>query len=303
MTGACTRMDIVMSSANPRTDREILTTEAYATDEHLAVRYRIHEQYTLPLVDFHRWVLDTLQWSGDEWVLDVGCGPGAYFRATAERVPRGRLVAGDLSFGMARQARQAPAADRFAVINFDVQRLPFADDTFDVVLANHMLYHVSDLAGALAEIRRVLRPDGVLVAGTNSRDNLPELDTLMRRSCALLGYPRVGARIGDEFSLERGAMLLAHHFRAVARYDLPSAFHFPEVVPVLEYLNSIRPLHEAELPAGVTWAELMTMLEKQITRLIRHFGELKVSKLAGVIVATDGGGFARDYLARLDAAR
>lgn len=98
-------------------------------------------------------------------------------------------------------------------------------------------------------------------------------------------------------------MLLGRHFRAVARYDLPSALYFPEVDPVLEYLNSMRSLREAELPVGVSWAELMTMLEKQITRLIRHFGELKVSKLAGVIVGTDGGGFARDYLARLDAAR
>lgn len=292
-----------MSSANPRTDREILTTEAYATDEHLAVRYRIHEQYTRPSIDFQQWLLDTLQWSGDEWVLDVGCGPGTYFKGVAARAPRGRLVAGDLSFGMARQARQNPAAETFAVVNLDAQRLPFADATFDVVLANHMLYHVGDLAGGLAEIRRVLRPEGVLVAGTNSQDNLPELDTLLRRSCALLGHPRIGGKISAEFSLERGPMLLGRHFRAVARYDLPSAFYFPEVDPVLEYLNSMRSLREAELPAGVSWAELMTMLEKQITRLIRHFGELKISKLAGVIVATDGGGFARDYLARLDAAR
>jgi len=292
-----------MSSADPRTDRETLITAAYATDEHLAVRYRIHEQYTRPSVDFQQWLLDTLQWSGDEWVLDVGCGPGTYFKGVAARAPRGRHVAGDLSFGMARQARQNSAAETFAVVNLDAQRLPFADATFDVVLANHMLYHVGDLPGTMAEIRRVLRPDGVLVAGTNSQDNLPELDTLLRRSCALLGHPRIGARISTEFSLERGSMLLGRHFRAVARYDLPSAFHFPDVDPVLEYLNSTRSLREAELPAGVTWAELMTMLEKQITRLIRHFGELKISKLAGVIVATDGGGFARDYLTRLDTAR
>jgi hypothetical protein len=89
----------------------------------------------------------------------------------------------------------------------------------------------------------------------------------------------------------------------VARYDLPGAFHFPEVDPVLDYINSMRTVREAQLPSDVSWADFISMMEKQITRLIRHFGELRVRKLAGVVVATNGGGFARDYLARLDATR
>lgn len=290
-----------MTTGDPRTDRERLTTGMYATDEHLAVRYRIHERYSRPPVDFQKWVLDAVQWSGDEWVLDLGCGPGTYFAGVAARAPRGRHVAGDLSFGMARQAREHEAAASFAVLNLDAPQLPFPDATFDVVLANHMLYHVAALPDALAEIRRVLRPDGLLVAGTNSQDNLPELDTLARRACALLGCPRVFAKADTQFSLERGPALLGHYFRAVARYDLPGAFHFPEVDPVLDYLNSMRSAREPQLPGDVPWADFMSMMEKQITRLIRHFGELKVHKLAGVIVATNGGGFAREYLAQLDA--
>ncbi|NLE50454.1 MAG: class I SAM-dependent methyltransferase [Chloroflexi bacterium] len=289
-----------MTTGDWRTDRENLTTRMYATDEHLAVRYRIHEQYSRPVVDFQRWVLDTVQWSGDEWVLDVGSGPGAYFAGVAERTPHGRHVAGDLSFGMVRQACQSDAAPDFTVLNFDAQRLPFPDGTFHVVLANHMLYHVAALPGALAEIRRVLRPDGVLIAGTNSRDNMPELDTLARRACALLGCPLPPSNADSRFSLESGPGLLAHYFRAVARYDLPGAFHFPEVDPVLDYVNSMRAAHEPQLPEDVSWAEFLGVMEKQVARLIRHFGELKVHKLAGVIIATNGGGFAREYLARLD---
>lgn len=292
-----------MSSGDPRTDREVLTNQAYATDEHLAVRYRIHERYSRPTIDFQRWVLDAIEWSGDEWVFDLGCGPGTYFAGVAQRAPRGRHVAGDLSFGMAQQARASEHAGTFTVLNLDATRLPFPDATFHIVLANHMLYHIAALPGALAEIRRVLRPDGLLVAGTNSEDNMPELDTLARRAFALLGYPRPVPKATYGFSLEHGPAQLGHYFRAVARYDLPGAFHFPEVDPVLDYINSMRTVRESQLPAGVTWAEFIGMMEKQISRLIRHFGELRVRKLAGVIVATNGGGFARDYLARLDAAR
>jgi hypothetical protein len=150
----------------------------------------------------------------------------------------------------------------------------------------------------------VLRPDGCLIAATNSRDSMPEFDTLARRACTLLGYPQQDFKAAHTaFTLENGAPMLAHHFRAVARYDLPSAFHFPEVAPVMAYLNSMQALRAPQLPAEISWQDYMDVMEKQVTRLIRHFGELKVEKLAGALVGTNGGGFAQHYLWVLDGSR
>jgi SAM-dependent methyltransferase len=286
-----------MADTNHRTERDMLTKDAYATDEYLTVRYRTHELYSHPPVDFPKWVIDMLAWRGDEWVLDVGSGPGIYFDLIRERTPRGHLVAGDLSFGMAQQARAAHTA----VLNLDAQELPLADHTFDVVMANHMLYHAADVDRTLSEIRRVLRPEGCLIAATNSADTMPEFDTLARRACTLLGYPKQRFKPAhSKFSLENGPTALAHFFRAVARYDLPSEFHFNEVEPVITYLNSLRPLQALELPEEISWDDFIDVMEKQITRLIRHFGELQVHKLVGVLVATNGGGFAEGYLRKLD---
>jgi ubiquinone/menaquinone biosynthesis C-methylase UbiE len=286
-----------MADTNHRTERDLLTKDAYATDEHLLVRYRTHELYSQPPIDFPKWVIETFQWRGDEWVLDLGAGPGLYFNLIREHTPQGHLVAGDLSWGMARQARNT----HNSVLNLDAEELPFADGTFDVVLANHMLYHVSDIEHTLDEIQRTLRPDGCVVAATNSADTMPEFDTLARRACTLLGYPKQRFKPAHvKFSLENGPVLLAHYFRAVARYDFPSAFHFTEVEPVMAYLNSLQPLRSFDLPESVPWEDFMDVMEKQITRLIRHFGELQVHKLAGVLVGTNGGGFATDYLQHLD---
>ena len=130
---------------------------------------------------------------------------------------------------------------------------------------------------------------------------MPEFDTLARRACTLLGFPRV--EFGQEherFSLENAAQLLAHEFRAVARCDLPSALHFNQVAPVIAYLDSVRALRAPQLPPDISWDDFMAVMEKQITRLIRRDGELQVQKLAGVVVGTNGGGFARDYLNKLD---
>lgn len=292
-----------MQNSHPPTDRDLLTREAYASDAQLAVRIRTHELYSQPKIDFPLWVVDTLPWRGDEWVLDVGAGPGNYFELVRARIPDGRFVAGDLSLGMARRARQHEQASSITILNFDAQHLPFDDDTFDVVLANHMLYHVPEVERALAEIRRVLRPDGCLIAATNSQDTMPEFDTLARRACTLLGYPQQAFTAAHSaFSLENGAARLAHHFRAVARYDFPSAFHFPEVEPVMAYIDSMQALRAPQLPAEITWQDYLDVMEKQVTRLIRHFGELKVEKLAGALVGTNGGGFAGVYLDLLDRA-
>jgi len=288
-----------MMPLDPATDRRLLTQQAYATDDHYAVRVRTHELYSQPKLDFVQWVIDRLAWRGDERVLDVGAGPGTYFAALRRAIPRGLLVGADLSLGMLHEARRTDAADD--LLNLDVQDLPFADGSFDVALANHMLYHVPDVERALRELRRVLKPDGVLLAATNSAYTMPELETLARRACTLLGYPRQELHSHNgRFSLENGPLLLARAFRAVARYDCPSAFIFPSAAPVMDYIASTKPLQTAQLPAGLDWDEFMDVMETQIARLIRQLGELRVEKLAGVLAATNGGGFARDFLRALD---
>ncbi len=290
-----------MTDKNTPTDHNVITQRAYATDEHLAVRIRMHAQFTRPEIDFPAWVLDKIPWRGDEHVLDVGAGSGNYFALASDRVPNGKIVAGDLSLGMAVRARQHPRAAQIPIMGLDAQYLPFADNSFDVVLANHMLYHMTSIRQALNEIVRVLRPGGCMVAATNSEDTLEEFDTLARRACTLLGYPRQHFRQAHaNFSLENGTGMLARHFRAVARYDIPSTLHFPTVDPVLEFLNSVRPLGVFQLPKDVAWDDFIEVIDKQIRRLIRRDGELRVHKLAGALIGTNGGGFADGYLVQLD---
>lgn len=292
----------IMSDSNATTDPGVWTQEAYATDEQLAVRIRTHEHYTQPQMNFPEWVLDKLTWRGAERVLDIGAGTGQYFDLVRQRAPQGHLLAGDLSLGMLGRARDHAAATGIAFVNLNAQHLPFADQTFDVVLANHMLYHVPDIAATVAEIKRVLRPTGCLIAATNSASTMEEFDTLARRACTLLGYPRQQfTHAHHRFTLENGTRQLARHFRAVARYDAPSALHFPEAGPVMEYLNSTRALRAPELPEDISWGDYMDVIEKQVRRLIRRDGELRVRKLAGVLIATTNGGFAGDYLSRLNA--
>jgi ubiquinone/menaquinone biosynthesis C-methylase UbiE len=100
-------------------------------------------------------------------VLDVGCGPGTITVDLAARLPGGHVTgidaAGDvLAEAQAEADRRGQANVRFET--GDVYRLAFEDGTFDVVHAHQVLQHLSDPVGALAEMRRVCRPGGLVAA-------------------------------------------------------------------------------------------------------------------------------------------
>jgi 2-polyprenyl-3-methyl-5-hydroxy-6-metoxy-1,4-benzoquinol methylase len=98
--------------------------------------------------------------TGDR-VLDLGCGDGAF----AAAIDTAEVTMADVAQEALRRARaRAPRAR--AVLLQEGERLPFAEDAFDVVWAGEVLEHVADVTGLLAEVRRVLRWGGVLLATT-----------------------------------------------------------------------------------------------------------------------------------------
>lgn len=98
-------------------------------------------------------------------VLDVGCGPGTITLGLAEAVAPGRVDGVDLQATLVARARTI-ASERdvenvtFSVAN--VYNLPFVGGTFDAVFAHAVLMFMSDPVAALVEIRRVLRPGGLV---------------------------------------------------------------------------------------------------------------------------------------------
>ncbi len=103
----------------------------------------------------------------DAHVLDVGCGPGTITVDLAARVPDGRVTGIDAAEDVLVMARQEASRRRQRNVIFkagDAYHLAFEDGAFDVVHAHQVLQHLSDPVAALAEMRRVCRPGGLIAA-------------------------------------------------------------------------------------------------------------------------------------------
>jgi SAM-dependent methyltransferase len=269
------------------TDQPRLKTQAYANSNNLLARANIY-RYQHPHIDLAGWALDQLAWRGGERVLDVGCGPGQYLRRLAQR-PGLRLIAMDLSHGMladlARDWGAAPLPQRAVA---DVQALPLPDAICDVALAMHMLYHVPDIERAAHELRRVLRPGGVLLAVTNSQEHLAEFSDLMAASIAAISDapPAKVSGWSSRFGLENGAPLLNSAFNRVERRDVSSQLLIPETAPILAYVDSTRSITELMLPEGTTWDMLMAEVQRRVTAAIAERGVFQARTHTGVFICS-----------------
>lgn len=113
-------------------------------------------------------------------ILDLGSGTGHCSEALARRYPRARVIALDLAESMLHHTRRrfsywARLRNRHGFIAGDAERLPFADNSFDMLFSNLTVQWCMDLGQTFAEFHRVLKPGGVLFFTTLGPDTLKEL--------------------------------------------------------------------------------------------------------------------------------
>lgn len=153
-------------------------------------------------------------------LLDVGCGPGTLTVDLARRVSGGRAVGIDRSTEVLEQA-SAHAESNGAKVEFligDTYAIEFPDASFDVVHAHQVLQHLTDPVSALREMRRVLRPGGVLAVRDSDYScySFAPVDPRLERWLAL--YRAVARENGAEPDAGRflKAWVRAAGFRDVA---------------------------------------------------------------------------------------
>lgn len=168
-------------------------------------------------------------------MLDVGCGYGRYLKRLRADHPEATVVGIDAAPGML-------AGVEPPIMAADAQAIPYPDDSVDTVLAMHMLYHVPDIAKAVAEFRRVLKPGGTLLVSTNTHDDMAEPYALWGRAIRSVLGPDAfipSAEVAN-FDSANAPGYLEAAFATVERFEERGLVSVPESGPLMDYLVSIR---------------------------------------------------------------
>lgn len=115
------------------------------------------------------WLFEKYKFSNGYRILELGCGNGRQWHNRIQQLPIDcTLVLSDFLDGMVENVWGKYLSHKNMLAQkIDIQNIPFPDNCFDVVIANHMLYHVPDLSKALFEVKRVLKSHGKFYASTN----------------------------------------------------------------------------------------------------------------------------------------
>ena len=270
-------------------DPNYLLTEQYRNSSYLNARLRLHDLFSTNQTNWFLWVFDHLDLPPQCRILELGCGPGDMWLENSHRIPATwEIILSDFSRGMVEQARQnlQNLSHQFIYQIIDAQTIPFPDDHFDAVMANHVFHHVPRVDQALSEIRRVLKPGGTLYATSIGESHLMELPALVS------GFdPRAGNRYKEEkieFTLESGYAPLCDWFSKVDTRRQDNSLRITEAEPLADYILSMsRSWHGIE---DEQRGALINFLEGE---LAQNNGLISITKDSGLFIARKVGGSTR----------
>jgi SAM-dependent methyltransferase len=264
----------------------------YQNASRFNARVALHARFATNPRPWPVWVFDQLEGFEGCSVLELGCGTGMVWQVNAPRVPASwTLVLTDSSEGMLAESRRRldGLAPRVELRVMDAQQIDFPDRAFDIVIANHVLYHLPHRERAIAEARRVLREGGAFHATTASIDNLAELWALLDeyRSVSTAARdagaaPRERARpVVAAFSLENGAAQLRERFGSVDGRVYANELRITDPDAIVDYFVSLNEIREGE--QVLVQDEVDAFRVFVATRMARD-GELRATATSGMFV-------------------
>lgn len=258
--------------------------EQYIDGRNLKTRLSIHDKYSTNKLGFYPWIYQQLQWKENQRVLELGCGMGELWENRIQQLPSGTsLILSDFSEGMVEAIQERYSSCQgvsFEQIN--IEEIPYEAESFDIVIANMMLYHVPNLTKGLNEVERVLKKGGTFYCATFGENGIQHYLT------DSLGRFGIHIDINGSFTLQNGADILGKHFPIVERTDYEDALWVTEIEDLINYIYSMSSVGNL---GNVTREELLRCFEQKKDER----GILQIPKEYGMFRCRKGGSDVSEY--------
>ncbi len=215
----------------------------YQDAGNISARIRLHREYSVNPVSWFTWIYEQCKVQPGMRILELGCGNGALWAENIDKLPQGiTVVVSDKSEGMLRDAKRAISAgmdDAEGIFTFqtaDCQDIPYPDNSFDLVIANHVLFYCDNIHQACSEIAQVLAPGGRVICSTYGSRHMKEITHLVQ------GFDNrivlAAENLYDRFGLENGEEMLHRVFPEVSMVRYEDEIRISQPEPLLDYILS-----------------------------------------------------------------
>lgn len=217
----------------------------YRSDENLQKRINIHS-YSTAKISWMPWVYERLQIKSGMKILEVGCGNGLLWQQIMDQLPEHLdIYLTDYSEGMlaktremveqyAKQNEEKNIHFRFAIK--DANNLEIEDSGYDLIIANHMLYHVKERQSLFQKVKELLNPEGTFCCTTVGDTHMTELHQLVEKFSPVIEVPFDW--VSEGFRLENGEAQLKQVFSKVTMEEQENNLIVDDVDAIYNYVYS-----------------------------------------------------------------
>ena len=241
----------------------------YNDSSKLDIRIAFHQKYSTNKQGVNNWIFSNYSIKYGMHILELGCGSGITWKDNLNKIDNSvEITLTDYSEGMLEKAKSLLASfEKFRFDVVDIQNIPYEDNSFDIVIANMMLYHVPNLDKAFCEVKRVLKKDGTFYCATFGENGLDE------GLAKMLGTEAASNESIHTFTLQNGAKKLDNHFNYVEKLIYDDSLEVTDMDDLIEYIHSLKGMSDiCKLSDNEIINKLLPVTINGVLRLPKEYG-------------------------------
>lgn len=249
----------------------------YMNAKNLETRITLHDKFSINKQGWFPWLFEQIDFSTVYRLLEIGCGNGKLWESNSYNLRNREIFLLDSSEGMIDDVRQK-LGNEYNYIVANCQSIPFKNNYFDTIIANHMLFYLKDLKQGLSEITRVLKTNGTFYCTTYSKLHMKEISELAKNFDSRISLS--DDPLPERFGLENGRQILSNYFSFIELKKYEDYLLITEAQPLIDYILSCHGNQNEYL--GNRLKEFKIYIED----LIKESQGIKITKDSGLFICT-----------------